>query len=361
MIGWLVDEFFEAIKENDVSKVRRIIRDNPDAANAVWKPRAWTDEETTPIFEAITLSNRSFLQSINEEILDLLIENGANINHIYNYGLRNSVLHLASEELRFHSRGPDSWVIINEDTTNRIISKLINAGAHLMSTNGEGRIPLQEAVLNKNVNVVKALLKYSSQELQERQMKATDPTGYTALDMARYAASQNMTDGQVILDILNGVNSDNNRTLNTSFNNTTDLTDLNMSQVVDETPSQNNDDFVYRTPEQSPRRVDTRVPFQNPNNEMSGENNSQSSQQSQQSQETQQSQSSMISRLSEKDVYKKVQDMQNKSRHPINITKDILFNDPIMQSEETINIAEYIAEDPDNIVLKYGNEKYFLI
>ena len=31
-----------------------------------------------------------------------------------------------------------------------------------------------------------------------------------------------------------------------------------------------------------------------------------------------------------------------------------------MLTEENVNIAEYIAEDQDNIVLKYGNEKYFL-
>ena len=67
----------------------------------------------------------------------------------------------------------------------------------------------------------------------------------------------------------------------------------------------------------------------------------------------------MISRVSERDIYKKIQDMQNKSRYPINIAKDVLFNDPIMLSEETINVAEYIAKNRDNIVLKYGDEKYF--
>lgn len=30
-----------------------------------------------------------------------------------------------------------------------------------------------------------------------------------------------------------------------------------------------------------------------------------------------------------------------------------------MLTEENVNIAEYIAEDQNNIVLKYGNEKYF--
>ena len=61
-----------------------------------------------------------------------------------------------------------------------------------------------------------------------------------------------------------------------------------------------------------------------------------------------------------KEIYiKKYKIFENKSRYPINIAKDVLFNDPIMLSEETINVAEYIAEDKDNIVLKYGDEKYF--
>ena len=66
---------------------------------------------------------------------------------------------------------------------------------------------------------------------------------------------------------------------------------------------------MYQTPEQSPRRVNTNAPWrpemesqprdfrQNANNEMSDENNSQSSQ------------ASMISRWSERDIYKKIQDI----------------------------------------------------
>lgn len=36
-----------------------------------------------------------------------------------------------------------------------------------------------------------------------------------------------------------------------------------------------------------------------------------------------------------------------------------LFNDPIMLTDEEINIGEYIREDPDNIVIVYNVDKYF--
>ena len=78
------------------------------------------------------------------------------------------------------------------------------------------------------------------------------------------------------------------------------------------------------------------------------------------SQNTQNTQDTAFSRQNAKHIYDKIEDIQLFKRYPINISKDILFNDPIMLTEENVNIAEYIAEDQDNIVLKYGNEKYFL-
>ena len=42
-----------------------------------------------------------------------------------------------------------------------------------------------------------------------------------------------------------------------------------------------------------------------------------------------------------------------------NISKTVSFEDPIMLSEEEINIGKYIEEDPDNIVIVYNKNKYF--
>lgn len=337
-----MSSLYDAVMRQKIDDVRRIIEENPNSVNQVFIDRFDYDKKRTPIFAAVYYASR-FVTGLDENILDLLIESGANVNKMDTYGF--NVLHLAAVEL--------NHVSISENKVNSVISKLINAGADVMTTNNDGFIPLQEAVEQNNEYVVYALLKNSSEELRQRQLNATNPDGQSAMDIA-----EDM-ENEIMIDILRGSNSTNNGVLNTSFNNTTDLTDLSTPQVVPERSSQNSNRFVYETPEQSPRRVNTNAPWrpamesqprdfhQNANNEMSGENNSQSSQ------------SSMISRWSEKDIYKKVQDMQNKSRYPINITKDILFNDPIMLSEETINIAEYIAEDKDNIVLKYGNEKYF--
>ena len=336
-----MSSLYDAVMRQKIDDVRRIIEENPNSVNIV----SIENKQRTPIFAAVFYTSR-FVTGLDENILDLLIDSGANVNKLDENG--NNVLHLAAVELNHNS--------ISENKVNSVISKLINAGADVMTTNDDGFTPLQEAVEQNNEYVVYVLLKNSSEELQERQLNATNPDGQSAIDIAEDIGNERM------IDLLNWDNSTNNGVLNTSFNNTTDLTDLSTSQVVPERSSQNSNDFVYQTPEQSPRRVNTNAPWrpemesqprdfrQNANNEMSDENNSQSSQASQ---------ASMISRWSEKDVYKKVQDMQNKSRYPINITKDILFNDPIMLSEETINIAEYIAEDKDNIVLKYGDEKYF--
>ena len=43
----------------------------------------------------------------------------------------------------------------------------------------------------------------------------------------------------------------------------------------------------------------------------------------------------------------------------LNITKTVSFQDPIMQTEEDINVGEYIMEDKDNIVIVYDKNRYF--
>ena len=47
-------------------------------------------------------------------------------------------------------------------------------------------------------------------------------------------------------------------------------------------------------------------------------------------------------------------------RFRVNISKTVTYFDPIMQSEETINIGDYIEEDKDNIVIVYNNNNYFM-
>ena len=106
-----------------------------------------------------------FVTGLDENILDLLIDSGANVNKMDAYG--NNVLHLASVELNNNS--------ISQNKVNSVISKLINAGADVMTTNDDGLTTLQEAVKQNNEYVVYALLKNSSEELQERQLNATNP------------------------------------------------------------------------------------------------------------------------------------------------------------------------------------------
>lgn len=43
----------------------------------------------------------------------------------------------------------------------------------------------------------------------------------------------------------------------------------------------------------------------------------------------------------------------------IDTTKTVEFDDPIMMTTENINIGEYIAEDPNNVVILYDKNKYF--
>ena len=58
-------------------------------------------------------------------------------------------------------------------------------------------------------------------------------------------------------------------------------------------------------------------------------------------------------------VFNSIQKITTNMRYPINIAKNDLFRDPIMLTEDNINIGEYIANDVDNIVLMYGDKKYF--
>lgn len=288
-----MSSLFDAVMKQNIDDVRRIIEENPNSVNVVYADRFDIDKYRTPIFAAVFYASR-LVTGLDENILDLLIESGANVNKIDVYGY--NVLHLAAVELNHNS--------ISENKVNSVISKLINAGADVMTTNNDGGTPLLQAIGENNEYVVKALLKNSSEELRQRQLNITNPDGQDALDIAEDVGNAR------IIDILRGSTSTNNGVLNTSFNDTTDLTDLSTPQVVPERSSQS-------------------------------------------------SRASMISRTSERNIYKKIQDMQNESRFPINIAKDVLFNDPIMLSEETLNVAEYIAENPDNIVLKYGDENYF--
>ena len=354
---------YNAVMRQKIDDVRRIIEENPNSVNEV----NIEDNKRTPIFAAVFYASR-FVSGLDESILDLLIESGANVNKMDEYG--NNVLHLTALELRVHSRA-SGYTTISKNKVNSIISKLINAGTDVMSSNNEGNIPLQHAVYHNNEYVVKALLKNSSEELQQRQLNATNPDGETALDIITEEHSEEITD-----TLMYYLDSNNTSRLNTSFNNTTDL---GTPPFMPQTPnyisdydgndryrptSPNhpppNNDFVYETPEQSPRGVDTNAQWrpemesqprdfrQNPNSESELE-----------SQNTQDTQDTAFSRQNAKHIYDKIEDIQLFKRYPINISKDILFNDPIMLTEENVNIAEYIAEDQDNIVLKYGNEKYF--
>ena len=42
-----------------------------------------------------------------------------------------------------------------------------------------------------------------------------------------------------------------------------------------------------------------------------------------------------------------------------NITKVVEFEDPIMMTTEEIHVEKYILEDPNNVVIVYGDNKYF--
>ena len=340
-----MSSLYTAVMRQKIDDVRRIIEENPNSVNEVNSE----ENKRTPIFAAVFFAGR-FVSGLDENILDLLIDSGANVNKMDAYG--NNVLHLTALELRVHSRA-SGYTTISENKVNSIISKLINAGADVMTTNDDGLTPLQHAVYHNNEYVVKALLKNSSEELQQRQLNATNPDGETALDIITEEHSEEITD-----TLMYYLDSNNTSRLNTSFNNTTDLTDLNAQSFMPSSPNylpddDRNDRYRPTSPNYLPdddrndRYRPTTPNHPPPNNEMSDENNSQSSQ------------VSMVSRWSERDIYKEIQELQNKSRYPINIAKDVLFNDPIMLSEETINVAEYIAEDKDNIVLKYEDEKYF--
>ena len=201
---------YNAVMRQKIDDVRRIIEENPNSVNEV----NIEDNKRTPIFAAVFYASR-FVSGLDESILDLLIESGANVNKMDEYG--NNVLHLTALELRVHSRA-SGYTTISENKVNSIISKLINAGTDVMTSNNEGNIPLQHAVYHNDEYVVKALLKNSSEELQQRQLNATNPDGETALDIITEEHSEEITDTPMYY-----LDSNNASRLNTSFNNTTDL------------------------------------------------------------------------------------------------------------------------------------------
>ena len=88
------NELYNAVMRQKIDKVREILNENedPSLVNEVNVNR----RNQTPIFAGIYFASRFGQPGLDEEILDLLIENGANLLIPDKYGM--NILHLAATE-----------------------------------------------------------------------------------------------------------------------------------------------------------------------------------------------------------------------------------------------------------------------
>ena len=284
------NELYNAVMRQKIDKVREILNENedPSLVNEVNVNR----RNQTPIFAGIYFASRFGQPGLDEEILDLLIENGANLLIPDKYGM--NILHLAATELKDH----DS-ITISENKVNGVISKLIKEGANVLQKDLQGDIPIVNAIKQSNDLVVKALLKNSTEENQRFQLMSININADTLL--------QGMRD-QLIIDILktyyqeHGIN-------NEEFDSDHELEEGEIEEVS------------HPEPESEPEPIDES--------------------------------SSINNKTKAVKIHKELKKMEVNARLPINITKIEKFNDPIMLSEDNIKIEEFIAETPDNVVLMY--------
>lgn len=283
------NELYNAVMRQKIDKVRKILDEDPSLVNEVNVNR----RNQTPIFAGIYFASRFGQPGLDEEILDLLIENGANLLIPDKYGM--NILHLAATELKDHGS-----ITISENKVNGVISKLINEGANVLHKDLQGDIPIFKAIIQSNDLVVKALLKNSTEENQRFQLISININADNALQ-------QGMRD-PIIMDILkmyyqeHGIN-------NEEFDSDDELEEGEIEEVS------------HPEPESEPEPIDKS--------------------------------SNINSRTKAVKIHKELKKMEVNARLPINITKIEKFNDPIMLSEENIKIEEFIAESPDNVVLMY--------
>ena len=291
-----VGELYNAVFRQNIDKVRKILGEdedsNYDLVNEVNRERM----NQTPIFAAVYFASRFGGPRLDEDILDLLIEYGASLSRVDKY--KRNVLHLAATELK-----DQGSTTISESKVNSVISKLIKEGAMVMQRDNQGDIPLFSAIIQYNDLVVKALLKNSNQEQQRYQLMTRNEQGYRPLKVAK------QMDDPIITDILK----------------------MYHEELRIEPEEDSDDELEEGEIQESSEPESESQPESEPTDESSSINNK-----------------SKAVKI-HKELHKSIAD----DRLPINITKTEKFNDPIMLSEENIQIEEFISESPDNVVLMY--------
>ena len=291
-----VGELYNAVFRQNIDKVRKILGEdedsNYDLVNEVNRERM----NQTPIFAAVYFASRFGGPRLDEDILDLLIEYGASLSRVDKY--KRNVLHLAATELK-----DQGSTTISESKVNSVISKLIKEGAMVMQRDNQGDIPLFSAIIQYNDLVVKALLKNSNQEQQRYQLMTRNEQGYRPLKVAK------QMDDPIITDILK----------------------MYHEELRIEPEEDSDDELEEGEIQESSEPESESQPESESTDESSSINNK-----------------SKAVKI-HKELHKSIAD----DRLPINITKTEKFNDPIMLSEENIQIEEFISESPDNVVLMY--------
>ncbi len=133
------DNIFAAIEARDIEGVQRLLNNAPSLATkrARKSDGDWALKGTTPLHHAVEFFNR--------EIMQLLIEHGANVNAAESGGW--TPLHFAANEPQ-----PDAIPI------------LVSAGANLRARDSDGRTPLQLAQNKGHSREVALLQKYGAKQ-----------------------------------------------------------------------------------------------------------------------------------------------------------------------------------------------------
>ena len=132
-VGKQVDDFFQVVKEGDLSAVKRLLASEPDLANSMRDPDEWSNEHK-PLHEAVGQGHVSIVQE--------LLDSGAEADAVNTFGWRPT--HCA--------------VKVGLQNSQAIIELLLSHGAEIDAVVGGGMTPLHVAVKYERRDLVDYLL-----------------------------------------------------------------------------------------------------------------------------------------------------------------------------------------------------------
>lgn len=165
-------KIFEAIRNNNISKVKELLKQKPKLANA-------TAKESTPLSLSITLAD------CTDEITKLLLDNGANVNNrdvLVSVALSKDEkkISMVMDAMDIDAKDEDGntalHIMVGHDSN--LVETLLDKGADVNTKNYEGETPLHTAAISDMPFCILALIENGS-DINACNNRGVTPLGIT--------------------------------------------------------------------------------------------------------------------------------------------------------------------------------------